>query len=307
MRKIILSNDKKFFKANLNCKTNNSFGKLTAEQLKDLYKSKGYSIIAFCDKKPVSYKNLCDDDFLVISSYSTQIENYSLSLYSENSGEVYAVENENNDNYDIQENLTAFISKANQKGFLVSLNHPCKSMLTYHDLENTKGLFGIEIANFSSFVEGNYEDNNHIYDRILRSHFPAPFPIACDGNKNLYSIENENNDSFGAFIYIYSDDLSYESVISALKKGDFYASTGPTFEEIYIEDGKIHIKCSPVRSIRLLNEGRDAPIAIANDGELINEAVFDIDPNFCGKLIRVDIRDDNGNFADTVPYYLGKL
>ena len=102
---------------------------------------------------------------------------------------------------------------------------------------------------------------------------------------------------------IYADKLDYESVMTALENGDFYASTGPTFEYAYFEDGKVYVKCSPVRSIRLLNEGRDAPVATARKGELITEAVFDVDRDFVGKFIRVDIRDENGKFADTNPLF----
>ena len=76
---------------------------------------------------------------------------------------------------------------------------------------------------------------------------------------------------------------------------------------MYFEDGKVYIKCSPVRSIRLLNEGRDAPVRIAPAGETITEAVFDVDPGFCGRYVRVDIRDEHGMFADTRAFTMDEL
>ena len=103
---------------------------------------------------------------------------------------------------------------------------------------------------------------------------------------------------------VYAENLEYNAVMTALENGDFYSSCGPTYESVYYEDGRVYVICSPVRSIRLLNEGRDAPVAIAREGELITEAVFDGEPSFVGRYIRVDIRDENGRFADTNPMYL---
>lgn len=47
------------------------------------------------------------------------------------------------------------------------------------------------------------------------------------------------------------DSLSYENVIKALENGDYYASTGPELQEVYIKDKIVHIKCSPVKKSTL--------------------------------------------------------
>lgn len=307
MKKILLPQQKNKYKINPNCKTKDSCGKLSAQELKTAYSKQGYSAVAFCDDLITNHSELADDSFLPIASYSVTLKNYSFTLYSIDKNNTAVPNFVWSEECDVQENINCFIQKANDCGFLVCLNHPSKSLQTYHDFDRLQGLFGIEIANFSSHIEGNLEDNNHIYDRILRGDGKPPYPIASDGNKNVFPFNHPNNDSFGAYIILYADELSYESVISSLKNGNFYASTGPEFEEIYFEDGKVYIKCSPVRSIRLLNEGRDAPVAIARDNELITEAVFEVNPDFTGKFIRVDIRDNEGNFADSIPFYIEEL
>ncbi len=302
MKTYLLPKNTNVYKANLGCFTSLSNGNLTANSLKEAYVSKGYSIVAFSDFEHLkSHPELCDDNFLAITSYKTSIENYCFTLYSEteeNNKIAFEKEKEN-----LQQTVNDFIKTANQNGFLVCIDHPAKSMQTFSDFDGVSGYFALEIANYSSLVEGYIEDNNHIYDRILRNSKTPIFPIACDGNKNAFPFDDTKNDSFGAFTMIYAESLCYENIISALENGNFYSSTGPEFKEIYIEDNKIHISCSPVRSIRLLNEGRDAPIVIAKKGETITEAVFELDQAFMGRFIRVDIRDSEGNFADTVPYY----
>ena len=300
MKKYILPKNLKNFKANLSAFSALSIGSLSPLKLKEAYFSKGYSVLALSDfERLESHKELCDDDFIFLTAYNTNIGNYSFTLFSKT---------QENDKISLPQNntkkeLNEFIENANKNGYLVSVSHPAKSMQTFSDFSGLSGYFALEIANFSSLTEGYLEDNNHIYDRVLRNSKSTVFPLACDGNKNEFSFDNPNNDSFGAFTVIYAESLTYENVIAALENGDFYSSTGPEFNEIYIEDNKIHISCSPVRSIRLLNEGRDAPIVIAPKGETITEAVFELDQSFMGRFIRVDIRDNEGNFADTVPYY----
>lgn len=48
-------------------------------------------------------------------------------------------------------------------------------------------------------------------------------------------------DCFGGFTMICSEDLGYDNVFGALKRGDFYSSVGPELYEISIEDGIVKI------------------------------------------------------------------
>ena len=49
MRKYLLPEQGKFYRANLHCHTTVSDGKTTPEETKQFYKDEGYSIIAFTD------------------------------------------------------------------------------------------------------------------------------------------------------------------------------------------------------------------------------------------------------------------
>ena len=318
MKKFLISSEDKGFKANLNCHTNLSDGHLSPAELKKAYIEKGYNIIAFSDIDYLyNHSNLDDDNFLAITAYETKIyENrdnlpldflkcYSLTLYAKDENNIKTIELGKRE-YS-QEYINAFIEKANALGFLVCINHPAKSLQNYADYDKLEGLFALEIADYNSYIEGHIEDPSHVYDRMIRYGSEKVLPLACDGNKNEYYFDNARCDSFGAWTVIKANKLEYNSVINALQNGDFYVSTGPEIKDVYCEDGKIHITCSPVRSIRLMSIGRDALIETAPKGELISEAVFDIDPVFLGKAVRIDVRDDNGNFAETPPYNTDEL
>lgn len=339
MKKHFFPSDKTPFKANLHCHSTFSDGKLTPEQIKKEYSERGYSIVAYTDHEiPFVHTDLKDESFLPITGYEASFNLdvpgkgheyrrcYHLNLYAKCETNAVVINpimekikrwnkqahrdpdympmycgDFSVDGYS-DERINAFVKRANENGYLVAVNHPAWSMQTFHDYENINGLWAIEMYNHGCAQVGHIEDSNHIYDRLLRSG-KRLWCECSDDNHNPMPLTSPDSDSFGGFTVIYADKLDYESVIAALECGDFYASCGPTFEYAYFEDGKVYVKCSPVRSIRLLNEGRDAPVATARKGELITEAVFDVDRDFVGKFIRVDIRDEHGKFADTNPLF----
>ena len=54
MKKYLLPENGTFYKANLHCHTVLSDGRLTPEQVRELYMSRGYSIVAFTDHNAMS-------------------------------------------------------------------------------------------------------------------------------------------------------------------------------------------------------------------------------------------------------------
>ena len=55
MRKYLLSKDGNFYRANLHCHTTVSDGKRTPEEIKEIYKSKGYSIVEVLSACPTNW------------------------------------------------------------------------------------------------------------------------------------------------------------------------------------------------------------------------------------------------------------
>ena len=75
--KILLDENKRFFKANLHCHSTYSDGKFTVENLKEEYKKRGYSIVAFTDHEHlIDNSHLNDDEFLTITSCEMAIKEF---------------------------------------------------------------------------------------------------------------------------------------------------------------------------------------------------------------------------------------
>ena len=74
MRTYLLPKEGQFYKANLHCHTVLSDGKKTPEQVKELYKSLGYSIVAFTDHDIfIPHPELNDDTFLALHGFEAEI------------------------------------------------------------------------------------------------------------------------------------------------------------------------------------------------------------------------------------------
>jgi len=74
MKKYLLPDGCRSYKANMHCHSTVSDGKFTPQQLKDLYMDKGYSIVAFTDHERIAPQNaLSDDKFLALTAYEVAV------------------------------------------------------------------------------------------------------------------------------------------------------------------------------------------------------------------------------------------
>jgi hypothetical protein len=208
--------------------------------------------------------------------------------------------------YDIS-SVNEVIKMANDEGCLVSYNHPVWSLQDYSDYIDLKGLWGIELYN-TGCARNGYIDSPKPYDDLLKKG-ECIFPLATDDSHRLF-------DCFGGYVMIKAEKLEYKTVFEALKNGDFYASTGPEFEEISIDEGIVKVKCSPVKYVNLSTDTRllfsknsmelGAPIT---DTELDIRWYFELSKNEINehKYIRLTLIDEQGNAAYSRAYFIDEL
>ncbi|MBR5317297.1 MAG: PHP domain-containing protein, partial [Lachnospiraceae bacterium] len=114
-----------------------------------------------------------------------------------------------------------------------------------------------------------------MYDDFLRLGKKI-YCIGADDNHNDRPDHERRSDSGWAWTQIKADKLDYESISEALLKGHFYASEGPEIYDLYVEDGKVHITCSPAERVTCLYEQRVCGAKFAEiGGEPVTEVAFD--------------------------------
>ena len=337
MRKYLLPNTGNSYKANLHVHTTVSDGQMTPEEIKKIYMEKGYSIVAFTDHEVmVPHPDLTDDNFLAITSTEICVNNrydcdfffaktYHLNIYSplENKscfntfdrskmwleGSMKYITDEQskigyNRAYSV-DCVNDMIRRANDEGCLVSYNHPVWSLQNYSDYIDLKGLWGVELYN-TGCARNGYFDSPKPLDDLLRCG-QRIYPLATDDAHLL-------RDCFGGFVMVMADELKYDSIFTALRNGDFYASVGPEIHEISIEDGVVRLRTSPAAFASVSTDCRQL-YAKASEGELATEFSFDINWYFDlskdktneHQYIRITVKDQYGNEAYSRAYFMDEL
>ena len=319
MKKYLLPQQGEFYKANLHCHSTESDGGITPQQLKEVYQQHGYSIIAYTDhRKLIDHSDLTDQSFLALKGYELD---FTEELYPEqpfefkksshfnliakslsvNSEAVDAVFDGSNHT---PESVNRMIHAANKSGFLVTYNHSRWSLANYTDYIPYEGLFAMEIYNYVSCVwAGIYDYTPHIYEDMLRAG-KRLYCIAADDNHNIVSKTDPLFDSFGGWTMIKAENLQYDTIISAMERGDFYASHGPVINSLYVEDNTLHITCEPAAEILFCQVGRNGKRYYDEAGNL-TEAEFALRPE--QKYVWVSVRDIKGNWANTHAYFLDEI
>lgn len=315
MKKWLLPETGKFYKANMHCHSVLSDGKMTPEELKAAYKKQGYSVIAFTDHENFfSHNDLTDTAFLAINGYEIGISSpagtvnhlkpcYHFNCWALDNGDKQIVLPK--PEYRDKEGINSFIRELSRSGFLVCYNHPYWSLQTMDDYSALDGLFATEIFNYTCYHRVGIDGNQtQVYDTMLRRGARL-FCVATDDNHNKFPLDSPYNDSFGGYIMIKAGELTYNAVMAAIQKGDFYASAGPAINELTVENNKVMIKCSPAVRITLNTAGRHGGVVNAPENEVVTAAEFDIDPTDI--YFRLEVTDERGRRANTRAYFLDDI
>ena len=104
---------------------------------------------------------------------------------------------------------------------------------------------------------------------------------------------------------IKAEKLEYSAIIDALDNGNFYASEGPEITELYLEDGKVIIKCSEAAEVTYTSGRRKSGIVKAKAGEALVEASFPVVPE--DVYFRLTVIDKTGRHATTNAYFTDEV
>ena len=309
----------------MHCHSTLSDGKMTPEELKAHYKARGYHFLAITDHDHIndnSYLN--DEDFITITSGEFAIKEFPeqstlknqkmkcahfnfyakkpdttavpwwspvYDHYSSGARRELLMQKYNNGYQRVYsaEGINDFIRYANEEGYFVAYNHPRWALENYKQYSQYEGIWAVEVYNHACHIGGIYEYDINVHDDMLR-----------DGKRVLLSVGDDNHEEGhcgGAFVMVNAEALTYENIIDALLSGHFYASQGPEIKEMFVLDGKVHVRTSDAAMIGFSTEGRRHGALRAKEGEAITEAVFELRED--DGYFRVFVEDANGRRADT--------
>ncbi len=342
MRKYLLPETGKFYKANLHCHSTISDGQHTPAEMKEYYKAHGYSILGITDHEfLVDHSDLDDENFVTMTGYEhgivelgditmTDFDAYMVSRTLELN--IYPRDQHNETHvcwhpkyvmhgdteraktvkyagelfdreYTI-ECIQKIIDEAHKNDCIVGLNHPAASLESPEFFGDLKGLFSMEVFNQAGYYDFD-EDNIQMYDQMLRKGHKL-FVTGSDDNHQAGLIWDDPKDIRPwAYTMIKAESLTHKDVFEAMEKGNMYATQGPEIYELYIEDNKAHIKCSDCMAIIMSARYRSRGMKRSAAGEVINSAEFEIPSN--AEYIRFTVIDNYRRRAYTRAYFLSDL
>ena len=328
MKLEIITPNKNQYKTEMHCHSTCSDGKYTPAELKNIYRERGYSAVCFTDHDVfIPHNDLTDENFVALNGYELFIPDLSdnpkvavgkqlhlnflaLSpkkekmlfynpdyIYTPNGrkliGKIKYQGSSKEDRFFEPHWINNAIKKANLNGFAVTFNHPVWSCAYPNDYLSLEGLTAMEIWN--SFQEDGGAVREMVYEgkEILS--------IAA----NDFHKFREGEQSILAAIYIQAEKLTYGQLVKNFLNGNYYSSCGPIISELYIDDDRLHLVCSKVKSVMLITPSIDCRSIQATDG-YIEQADFVLNAHD-KKVFFLVLTDEYGRKAWTNPiFHYGK-
>lgn len=277
----------KYYKGNLHTHTTVSDGHKTPKEAIELYRKAGYDFIALTDHYAFNKGGMTDDGMLVISGieYDTGVDSqkgiyHIVGLGMENQPDLTSAD---------KRPPAEIARKIKEKGGFAMLAHPAWSLNRPVDIERISdeigGFDALEIYNtVSGLPYSTRPHSGEIAEQLAQDGYF--FPLTAVDDTHYYT-----GDDCKSYIMVGAEELSETAILSAIKKGDFYATQGPEFSW-NINNGIITVRTTPVVSVFFNTNAVWTPDRVTC-GENVTEASYAIKPN--DRWLRFELIDAKGN------------
>jgi len=184
-------------------------------------------------------------------------------------------------------------------GAFVVAAHPQWHTMTDRDVVALGPIHALEIFNASCADDNDTAESAYLLDLLLAR---GQRLTACATDDAHFVLNTRDRES--GWVMVKSERCDPDALVTALKAGDYYSSSGPVIHDLVIEPReRLHIRCSPANRIFLLG-GPAKYHAIGEQG--ITEAEFDLS-GWTSPYTRVVVRDDAGRRAWTNPIWFAEV
>lgn len=185
----------------------------------------------------------------------------------------------------------AIARRALDAGAFVTCAHPYWYALCEADVVSLGPIHAIETINGISDDHNDRIDSWPMYEAMLTQGRRYTAVTTDDAH-----FRGPHDDHGRAWTWVRSEHLTSDAILAALKRGQFYSSTGPQIFDVEFSAHSVYIRCSPVSSLFLTGKG-------ARSAYLHGRGLFEAElprsrlgnSPFC----RVTIRDAHGGRAWT--------
>jgi hypothetical protein len=283
-----------FLKGNLHLHTTNSDGRYTPQQALDYYYEADYDFLAITDHNRLTSPGDLDTNGMVLLP--------GMELH-EGKGELgqthHIVGIGMDEELDVPEtdDLQEALDYVAPRCRFVFLAHPYWTSMTHMDILGRTGLLGIEVFNWTCQAGIGRGDSGVHWDQLL-ARGERLLGFAVDDAHCHYP------DTLGGWIMLKAADRSTEAIIDAILAGSFYASSGPTIEDVVARRDEVTVRCSPCQAVHVISPAAGCGITthrLKRDGGPYTEVTLEIDGSW--NPIRIECVDEGGRKAWTNPFW----
>lgn len=199
---------------------------------------------------------------------------------------------------DKNESIRALSRRALTCGAYVALAHPAWYGITERDAEALGPVDAIEVFNGVACDHNDRPDSWNLAE-ILLSRNQRYLACATDD----FHGTGDRNDFSRGWVMVKSERLDPEALLSALKAGNYYSSTGPEIHDLQWDGKSLTLECSPAERVFLTGTTFHS---VAHSGQGRTRFVFDL-ANFHSPYARITIRGLQGGKAWTNPIWFDDL
>lgn len=290
----------KWYKGNLHAHSAVSDGIQPSEWVAEQYRALGYSFLALADHRIWrTHEALCTQDFLMLpgieldASFGDRPGKHYHHIVGVGLSDIPDGYRRDNPPGDARQVAQAHIDWLVEGGCTPIYCHPNWSMATVQEVEALNGFALLEVYNHLCHGHDGSGEAEAWWDHLL-----------WQGRKVLCCASDDTHQKFddigGGFIMVKATELSREAIWSAIRAGQFYATQGPVFEDISLQDGKLCVKSSPVARI----DFKCFPLrggALVGKEAALTEGAFAVPAG--STYIRVVLTDTKGRKAWSQPVY----
>lgn len=184
------------------------------------------------------------------------------------------------------------------RGCFTTYNHPIWSRVEQEEFTGLENLWAVEIFNYNTVNESGTGYDTTGWDRMLRGGRRV-FGFASDDNHN----EGLFDDACGGWVMVCAPCLTHEAIVTALLRGNFYSSAGPTLSRWQVEDGVAVVEGSPVERVNFIVGGHvNAGRTVLAGGGTLTRAEYRLRGD--ETYVRAECVDKNGKTAWSNPIFL---
>jgi hypothetical protein len=241
--------DGEWLRCALHAHTTRSDGELAPDALAAHYARAGYDVLAITDHWRRT--DAASDGLVVLPSAELNCV-----LPGERDGHVlgYGIDTEPAELGAEYADLSRTAEWIEAHGGVSYVAHPYWSGVVPGLLELPANVYGIEVFNGGCELEIGRGLSSVHWDELLEGGARC-FGLATDDS------HHPGFDSDLAWTWVRADERSREGVLDALRRGAFYATTGPAAHSVEVDGRAVEVACSPCRSVVLL-AGRTAGAAV---------------------------------------------